>query len=65
VIAAARLKNDRVDAERRAVLDRGDLLPTVWIVPREVREAPERLRHRITLKWLSTQVQDRLLAMLW
>jgi hypothetical protein len=45
-------------------LDRGDLLPTVWIVPREVREAPELLRHRITLEWLSTQVQDRLLAML-
>src|SRR2546429_2707459 len=29
-IAAARLKNDRVDAERLALLLRGDLLPTVW-----------------------------------
>ena len=29
--AAARLKNDRVDAERLALLLRGDLLPTVWI----------------------------------
>ena len=33
-IAAARLKNDRVDAERLALLLRGDLLPTVWISPR-------------------------------
>ena len=32
-IAAARLKNDRVDAERLALLLRGDLLPTVWIPP--------------------------------
>src|SRR5262245_44918916 len=32
-IAAARLKNDRVDAHRLALLLRGDLLPTVWIPP--------------------------------
>jgi transposase len=63
-IAAARLKNDRVDAERLALLDRGDLLPTVWIAPRDVREARELLRHRIALKWLSTRAQNRLLAML-
>ena len=30
-IAAARLKNDRVDAERLLLLLRGDLLPRVWI----------------------------------
>jgi hypothetical protein len=38
-IAAARLKNDRVDAERSALLLRGDLLPTVWIPPARLREA--------------------------
>jgi transposase len=40
-IAAARLKNDRVDAERLALLLRGDLLPTVWIPPAALREARE------------------------
>src|SRR5262245_7688248 len=50
-IAAARLKNDRVDAERLAVLLRGDLLPTVWIPPSEIRQARELLRHRVQLVW--------------
>lgn len=45
-IAAGRLKNDRVDAER--LLLRGDLLPRVWIPPRELREARELLRHRVS-----------------
>src|SRR5205807_3397285 len=36
-IAAARLKNDRVDAERLALLLRGDLLPKVWIPPTALR----------------------------
>ena len=41
-IAAARLKNDRVDAERLALLLRGDLLPTVWIPPAALRSARTR-----------------------
>src|SRR2546427_3762 len=45
-IAAARLKNDRVDAERLALLLRGDLLPTVWIPSAALRGAPELPRHR-------------------
>ncbi len=40
-IAAARLKNDKVDAQRLALLLRGDLLPTVWIPPAALREARE------------------------
>src|SRR5437667_11410990 len=63
-IAAARLKNDRVDAERLALLLRGDLLPTVWIPPAALREARELIRHRVGLIWLRTQVRNRLLAML-
>src|SRR4029453_15363136 len=51
-IAAARLKNDRVDAQRLALLLRGDLLPTVWIPPAELRKARELLRHRVQLGWL-------------
>jgi transposase len=63
-IAAARLKNDRVDAERLALLLRGDLLPTVWIASPALREARELVRHRIQLVWLRSVIRNRLLAML-
>jgi transposase len=63
-IAAARLKNDRVDAERLALLLRGELLPTVWIPPAALREAREFVRHRIQLVWLRSVVRNRLQAML-
>jgi transposase len=62
-IAAARLKNDRVDAERLALLLRGDLLPTVWIPP-GLREARELVRHRVSLVWVRTEIKNRLLALL-
>jgi len=63
-IAAARLKNDKVDAHRLALLLRGDLLPTVWIPPATLREARELVRHRINLVWLRSAVRNRLLSML-
>jgi len=63
-IASARLKNDKVDAQRLALLLRGDLLPTVWIPPAALREARELVRHRVGLVWLRTQIRNRLLAML-
>jgi len=63
-MAAARRKNDRVDAERLALLLRGELLPTVWIPPAELREARELIRHRVQLVWLRGEVRNRLLARL-
>jgi transposase len=63
-IAAARLKNDRVDAQRLALLLRGDLLPTVWIPSADLREARELVRHRIQLVWLRGVIRNRLQAML-
>jgi transposase len=63
-IAAARLKNDRVDAERLALLLRGDLLPTVWISPAGLREARELVRPRVSLVWVRTEIKNRLLALL-
>lgn len=63
-IAAARLKNDRVDAQRLALLLRGNLLPTVWIAPAALREARELIRHRVSLVWLRGEIRNRLLAML-
>lgn len=59
-IAAAKLKNDRVDAERLALLLRADLLPRVWIPPAALREARELLRHRIGLVWLRTRTRNAL-----
>jgi transposase len=63
-IASARSTNDKVDAQRLALLLRGDLLPTVWIPPAALREARELVRHRVSLIWLRTQVRNRLLTML-
>jgi len=63
-IASARLKNDKVDAQRLALLLRSDLLPTVWIPPAALREARELIRHRVSLVWLRTQAKNRVLAML-
>jgi len=63
-IAAARLKNDRVDAARLAMLLRADLLPSVWIPPAPLREARELLRHRISLTWLRSRLKNMLQSML-
>lgn len=63
-IASARLKNDRVDAERLAVLCRGDLLPVVWIPSSEMRQARELFRHRVGLVRQRTQVRNQLTSLL-
>ncbi len=63
-IAAARLKNDRVDAARLVHLLRGDLLPEVWIPPTALREARELLRHRVALVGVRTGIKNHLLALL-
>lgn len=63
-IAAARLKNDRVDAARLAMLLRANLLPSVWIPPAALREARELLRHRISLTWLRSRLKNMLQSML-
>lgn len=63
-IAAARLKNDRVDAHRLVLLLRGDLLPTVWIPPAALREARELIRHRVQLVWVRGEIRNRLVALL-
>lgn len=63
-IASARLKNDRVDAERLVLLLRGNLLPTVWIPPADLREARELIRHRVSLVWVRTGIKNQLQALL-
>ncbi|MFQ5817629.1 MAG: IS110 family transposase [Terriglobia bacterium] len=63
-IAHARLKNDRMDAERLAYLLRADLLPTVWIPPVALRHAKELLRHRVLLLRFRTALRNSLGALL-
>lgn len=63
-IAAAKLKNDRVDAARLAMLLRADLLPAVWIPPAALREARELIRHRVYLTQLRTRLRNTLQSML-
>src|SRR5215467_7895577 len=63
-IAAARLKNDRVDAQRLALLLRGGDPHRGQQVPADLREARELVRHRIQLVWLRGVIRNRLQAML-
>ncbi len=63
-IAAARLKNDKVDARTLAQLLRADLLPEAWIAPPEIRDLRALLRHRANLVRLATGLKNRVHAVL-
>jgi transposase len=63
-IAAARLKNDKVDAVTLAQLLRADLLPEAWIAPQQVRDLRALLRHRARLVRLATSLKNRVHAVL-
>ncbi|MCA1835287.1 MAG: IS110 family transposase [Actinobacteria bacterium] len=63
-IAAARLKNDKVDAAILAQLLRADLLPEAWIAPPAVRQLRALLRHRVQLVRLRTLLRNRIHAVL-
>src|SRR4029453_14577155 len=63
-IAAARLKNDKVDAATLAQLLRADLLPEAWIAPPDTRDLRTLLRHRARLVRLSTSLKNRVHAVL-
>jgi transposase len=61
-IASARVKNDRVDAKTLAYLLQADLLPKVWIPPRDLRRSREPLRQRIRLGRMGTNLCNRIQA---
>lgn len=63
-IAAARLKNDKVDARTLAHLLRADLLPEAWIAPPEIRDVRALLRHRARLVRLQTSLKVRIHSVL-
>jgi transposase len=63
-IAAARLKDDRVDARTLAHLLRADLLPEAWLAPQAVRDQRALLRHRAALVRFATALKNRVHAVL-
>lgn len=58
-IAAARVKNDRIDATTLAHLARTNLLPTAYAAPAPVRELRELVRHRAKLVRERTRHKNR------
>ena len=63
-IAAARVKNDAVDAATLAHLLRADLIPTAWIAPPEIREARALVRSRISLVRMRARLKNQIRAVL-
>lgn len=63
-IASARIKTDKIDATTLAHLLRTDLLPAAYIPPRAIRDTREVLRYRASLGRLSTQVKNKISALL-
>lgn len=63
-IAAARLKNDRVDSETLAHLSRCDLLPEAWMADERTRQLRMRTRLRITLGQRRAGAKNQLQAVL-
>lgn len=63
-IAAARLKNDKVDAAILGQLLRADLLPEAWIAPPATRQLRALLRHRAGVVRLRTLLRNRIHAVL-
>jgi transposase len=64
LIAAARVKTDKVDVLSLAHLLRADLLPEVWVPPQHVRDLRALLSHRRRLVSLQTTAKNRLQSVL-
>ena len=63
-IAAAKLKNDRVDSETLAHLSRCDLLPTAWMADEATQQLRLLVRLRITLGRQRARAKNQLQAVL-
>jgi transposase len=64
IIAESQVKTDKVDAEVLAQLLRTNFLPECYLAPRELREARDLLRYRITLVHIRSGVKNRVHALL-
>ena len=63
-IAAAKLKNDRVDSQTLAHLLRCDLLPQAWMADPATRELRQQVRLRATLVRQRTRLKNQVHAIL-
>jgi transposase len=61
-IAEAKIKSDKIDAKILADLARGNLLPTSWIPPKEIRELRDLVRQRIFLVKQRTKLKNKIHA---
>ena len=61
-IADAKIKSDKIDAKILADLTRGNLLPTSWIPPKEIRELRDLVRQRIFLVKQKTKIKNKIHA---
>jgi len=64
LIAAARVKTDKVDVLTLAQLLRADMIPEVWVPPQHVRELRALISHRRRLISLQTTAKNRLQSVL-
>lgn len=64
-IAAARIKNDKVDSKILADLLRTNLLPKAYIQPREIRDLKELVRQRIGYVELRTKIKNQIHSVLF
>jgi len=64
-IAAARVKNDKVDSRILADLLRVNLLPTVHIQPKEIRDLKELVRQRSHYVELRTRIKNKVHSVLF
>ena len=65
LIAASRLKHDKVDSEIIAELLRIDFIATAYLAPQSVRDLRELVRWRMFFIRLRTRTKNRVHSLLW
>src|SRR3989339_896633 len=64
-VAAARIKNDKVDSKILADLLRTNFLPLSYVQPQETRDLKELIRQRVSYVELRTRIKNRIHSVLF
>ena len=64
-VAAARIKNDKVDSKILAELLRTDFLPTAYIQPKAIRDLKELIRQRAVYVEMRTRIKNKVHSVLF
>lgn len=64
-VAAARIKNDKVDSKILAELMRTNFLPTAYIQPKEIRDLKELIRQRAVYVDMQTKIKNKVHSVLF